>query len=198
MTIFRRGVPFVELRPDGTLDAGLHFVSFQASMEQFLTISGEWMFNDDFPEPATGFDALFARGFAAVTHTGFFFVPAPAEFVGASFLVAQPAEDRCLGRVAVRKKLVDSAGGPIKGERGGFRFQLLDAAGNPIGEPFATDSTGRALSPAVPVGDTYTVREVAARPGFDLAPEQTVILERRRIQIEVINKAPGPNPGYGR
>ena len=30
--IFRRGVPFVELTVDGTLEGGLLFVSFQASM----------------------------------------------------------------------------------------------------------------------------------------------------------------------
>lgn len=196
--IFRRGVPFIELRPDGVLDAGLQFVSFQASMEQFLTLSDEWMSNTDFPEPGTGVDALFARGFATVTHTGFFFVPAPAEFIGSQFLVAHPVEDRCLGRIAIRKKLVDSSGSPIRGERGGFSFQLLDQAGSPVGEPFTTDSTGRALSPAAPVGDTYTVREVTTRPGFDPAPDQAVVLDRRRIQIEVINKATVPNPGYGR
>lgn len=196
--IFRRGVPFIELRPDGTLDAGLQFVSFQASMEQFLTLSDEWMSNPDFPEPGTGGDALFARGFATVTHTGFFFVPAPAEFIGAQFLAAQPVEDRCLGRIAVRKKLVDASGSPIRSERGGFGFQLLDQAGTQIGETFMTDSTGRALSPAAPVGDTYTVREVTTRPGFDPAPDQPVALDRRRIQIEVINKATVPDPGYGR
>lgn len=196
--IFRRGVPFIELRPDGILDAGLQFVSFQASMEQFLTLSDEWMFNTDFPEPGTGGDALFARGFAAVTHTGFFFVSAPAEFIGAQFIAAQPGEDRCLGHIAVRKKLVDSSGSPIRGERGGFGFQLFDQAGSPIGDPFLTDSTGRALSPAAAVGDTYTVREVNTRAGFEPAPDQTVELDRRRIQIEVINKATVPNPGYGR
>lgn len=196
--IFRRGVPFIELRPDGILDAGLQFVSFQASMEQFLTLSDEWMSNTEFPEPGTGADALFARGFATLTNTGFFFVPAPAEFIGSQFLVAQPAEDRCLGRIAIRKKLVDSSGSPIRGERGGFGFQLLDQAGSPVGEPFATDSTGRALSPSAPVGDTYIVRELTTRPGFDPAPDQAVSMDRRRIQIEVINTATVPNPGYGR
>lgn len=198
VNIFRRGVPFIELQPDGVLDAGLQFVSFQASMEQFVTISDEWMSNTDFPEPGTGADALFARGFATVTHTGFFFVPAPAEFIGAQFLVTQAVEDRCLGHIAIRKKLVDASGNPIRGERGGFGFQLVDAAGNPVGEPFTTDSTGRALSPAAPVGDTYTVREVTTRPGFDPMPDQAVTLDRRRIQIEIVNTATVPNPGYGR
>lgn len=194
--IFRRGLPFVELRPEGTIEAGLLFVSFQASMDQFLTLSDEWMGNIDFPSTGTGADALFAQDFATVSHTGYFFVPAPAEFLGANFLAGIQVEDQCLGRVAIRKKLVDSSNNPIRAERGGFTFRLFDAAGSTVGDSFTTDSTGRALSPAVPVGAAYTLREVVVRSGFETAPDQEVQLDRRRIQIDVVNKATEQNPGY--
>jgi hypothetical protein len=35
------------------------------------------------------------------------------------------------------------------------------------------------------------------RAGFDIAPDQEVQLTRRRIRIEVVNKATVANPGYG-
>ena len=54
------------------------------------------MGNAEFPTAGTGVDALFAGAFAMVTHTGFFFVPAPAEYVGAQFFTAETVEDRCL------------------------------------------------------------------------------------------------------
>lgn len=74
--IFRRGLPFTELTADGHCEAGLLFVSFQASMDQFHTISDEWMGNADFPDPNTKTDALFRDGHATVTAIGSFFVPA--------------------------------------------------------------------------------------------------------------------------
>lgn len=198
--IFRRGVPYVELGGDGTLDAGLLFVSFQASMTQFLTVLKEWMFNTDFPTNGTGIDVLFARNLAKVLHTGFFFVPRPSEFLGSDFLVQIAHDDRCKGRVAVRKVLTDSNGTPIHAERGGFSFQLLTADGTtPVNDPFATDSTGRAVSPAVPIGEPYILREVGVRPGFDPAPDVTITLDTRHLSVEVVNKTTpaNPNPGYG-
>jgi Dyp-type peroxidase family len=196
--IFRRGVPFTEFLPDGQIVAGLQFVSFQASLDQFTTISEEWIGNPDFPFTGTGRDPLFDRGFASITHTGFFFVPPQAEFLCAGFLHPKIEEDRCLGHLAVRKRLIDGSGNPLRAERGGFGFQLFDAlTGTPIGDAFTTDSTGRALSPAVPTGVNYIVREVAPRPGFNPAPEQSVVLVGRRLQIEFVNQAIVPNPGYG-
>jgi Dyp-type peroxidase family len=196
--IFRRGVPFLDLRPDGSAEGGLLFVSFQASMSQFDTIFGEWMINPEFPAPGTGRDALLERGHIQIANVGYFFVPAPAEYIGARFLSPAPGpDDRCLGRVAVRKRLVDASDSPIRAERGGFGFQLFGDDGSTIGEPFLTDSTGRALSPAVPVGDTYTLREVVTPAGFDTAPDQLIELNHRRLRVDVVNKATAVNPGYG-
>lgn len=195
--IFRRGVPFTELTSTGTIDAGLLFVSFQASLEQFTTVLDEWMRSPDFPRTGTGPDALLARGLISITHTGFYFVPAPAEFIGAQFFTDSNADDRCRGRIVVRKKLVDPSGNPVRGERGGFIFQLLDSAGTPTGATFITDSTGRAVSPPVPSGETYTLREVAVNGPFTAAPDMSVTLAGRRLQVDVVNMATVPNPGYG-
>jgi Dyp-type peroxidase family len=196
--IFRRGVPFIDLTATGGVEAGLQFVSFQASMDQFLTVADEWIENVDFPDAGTGRDALFGRGFATVTNFGLFFVPAPAEFLGAQFLRGDVANDRCLGRVAIRKRLQDASGNPIRGELGGFAFQLFDAAGVAVAEPFVTDSTGRAVSAAVAMDAAYVVREVASRPGFDATPEQTVTLDKKRVRLDFVNRASAatPNPGY--
>lgn len=196
--IFRRGVPFTELAADGTLHAGLLFVSFQASLEQFTTVLDEWIRNPDFPANGTGPDALLTSGLTTITHTSFYFVPAPAEFIGAQFFTEASEDEKCHGHVVVRKKLVDPAGSPVQGERGGFVFQLIDASGTPLGEPFITDSTGRAVSPPVPSGETYILREVAVNGPFEPAPDMSVTLTGRRIQVEVVNKATVTNPGYGR
>lgn len=196
--IFRRGIPFTELTANGTVDAGLLFVSFQASLEQFTTVLDEWMRNPDFPATGTGPDALLARGLITITHTGFYFVPAPADFIGAQFFTEASADDRCRGRVVVRKKLVDPAGNPVRGERGGFVFQLMDAAGTAVGATFITDSTGRAVSPSVPSGEIYTLREVAVNGPFTVAADVQVSLSGRRAQVEVVNTATVTNPGYGR
>lgn len=196
--IFRRGVPYTELTSAGTIDAGLLFVSFQASLEQFTTVLDEWMRNPDFPTTGTGPDALIARGLISITHTGFYFVPAPAEFIGAQFFTDTNSDDRCRGRIVVRKKLLDPSGNPVRGERGGFIFQLIDAAGTPTGATFITDSTGRAVSPPVPSGETYTLREVAVNGPFTTAPDTQVTLTGRRAQVQVVNIATVTDPGYGR
>lgn len=137
-------------------------------------------------------------GLIIITHTGFYFVPAAAEFIGAQFFTETNADDRCRGRVVVRKKLVDPAGNPVRGERGGFIFQLNDAAGTPIGESFTTDSTGRAVSPPVPSGETYTLHEVAVNGPFTAGADVQVNLAGHRVQIDVVNTATVTNPGYGR
>lgn len=197
--IFRRGLPFTEFTPDGHCEAGLLFVSFQADMDQFRTIADEWMGNADFPDAGTNTDSLFRDGHATVTTIGAFFVPANhSNYPGEEFFHPVDEDDRCLGYISVRKTLQDSNGSPIHGERGGFTFQLLGPDSQPVGESFTTDSAGRAVSPAVPRGVTYTIREVQARPGFETALDQEVPLEHRRASVSVINKlAPAnPNPGY--
>ena len=198
MSIFRRGVPFIDFRADGSVEAGLHFVSFQGSIDQFTTMFDEWIGNAEFPAAGTGKDQLFEQGFAKVTHAGFFFVPAPSEFLCSDFLKPKVEDDRCTGHVAIRKLLFDGAGNPIRAERGGFEFQLIDTStGLPVGEVFTTDSSGRALSGPVPLGQTYTLHEVVVRSGFTTAVDQTITLDRRRMLVEVRNVAVAANPGYG-
>ena len=197
--IFRRGLPFSELTPAGQCETGLLFVSFQGSMQQFRTISDEWMGNGDFPDPSTNTDALFRDGHATITTIGCFFVPAfQSDFPGAHFFHPIADDDRCLGHVVIRKTLQDAQGVAIHGERGGFTFQLIGADAQPVGEPFTTNSAGRAISPSVPRDATYTLHETTIRNGFDTAPDQSVLIDHRGIIVDVVNKLKpqNPNPGY--
>lgn len=198
--IFRRGIPFTDLRDDGTIEAGLHFVSYQASMEQFRTMLGEWMFHPDFPTAGTGVDELFARLLAVIQRHAVYFVPAPSEFIGSQFFTEITSDDRCQGRVVVSKSIVDSAGGAVHAELGGFTFQLFDEAGaTSVGEEFVTDSTGRAVSPAVPIDATYILRETNVADTFEPPGDETITLDRKRVHVRVVNKVKPdvPNPGYG-
>lgn len=198
--VFRRGIPFVDLHEDGTVEAGLHFVSYQASMEQFRTMLNEWMFQPDFPTEGTGNDALFERALAIIMRHAVYFVPAPSEFIGSEFFTAKVDDDRCRGRVVVKKSIVNSAGETVHAELGGFTFQLFDETGaTPIGEEFTTDSTGRAVSPPVPLEVTYVMRETNLQETFEPFSEQPIVLDRKRILIPVINrvKPDQPNPGWG-
>jgi deferrochelatase/peroxidase EfeB len=88
--IFRRGVPYYTLGPDGSPDAGLHFVSFQATLAQFETVLSTWMLNPDFPAPGAGVDALFRDGHGQVLHGGMFFVPPYSDRFLAAAVFARP------------------------------------------------------------------------------------------------------------
>ena len=72
-TIFRRGVPFLTLNPDGSVDAGLQFVSFQRSLDDFAVIFARWMTNANFPAPGSGPDGLLSSGVISIERAGFFF-----------------------------------------------------------------------------------------------------------------------------
>lgn len=195
--IFRRGIPFSDLSDDGRHEHGLLFASFQASVEQFTTIWSEWMLNLDFPRQGVGKDSLVERGLIEPTSHGVFFVPPQDEYIGAPFFEPATGSDQCPGRIVVRKRLENPDGQPTQGERGGFVFQLFDNAGDPVGASFASDSTGRAVSPPVPVGESYVLRELEVNGPFEPAADRPVILDRRRLVIEVVNRATRPNPGYG-
>lgn len=69
---------------DGRLVEGLHFVSFQSDIANFLTILQRWMLNAAFPAAGTGVDALFdARKLASFVKGGLYF--------------AVPQDERCVG-----------------------------------------------------------------------------------------------------
>jgi Dyp-type peroxidase family len=206
--IFRRGLPFVETTSDGKVQIGLNFCSFQASLSQFDVVFGDWAMNTQFPpQPgggAPGVDALLdpGRGLTTILAHGYYFVP-PADpkrrFIGATLFDAPPTHRPAkTGHFAVIKRVSAQADPNARFERRGFTFQVLDAAGQPVGDPFTTDSTGRAISPELEVGQAYTVREVATPqiPNLQAAPDQAFTLERPNQVVQIQNTVTQPG-GYG-
>lgn len=162
--IFRRGLPFLEVR-DGQVVQGLQFASFQASLDQFDAVFNRWMLNPSFPRPGTGVDALLGRGLITIEKWGFYFVPPETDGPIGSGMFAAAKETRKpeTGRVAVRKELVDANGSRDNGDLGGFTFQIADLQGNPVGQPFTSNSHGHALSGEIPLGD-YQLTELPPQP----------------------------------
>jgi len=113
--IFRRGMPYAEAA-GGQAAAGLHFVSFQASLDQLRTVLNRWMLNPDFPTPGCGAAPLLRRGLIRIERHGFFLVPPDTdEPLGATIFAAakdKPKPPRT-GRIAVRKRVVDAAGAEL-------------------------------------------------------------------------------------
>ena len=193
--IFRRGVPYEGMNPDGTQNAGLQFVSYQRSLDEFAAIFGRWMTNPSFPEAGAGNDALLATGVITILKAGFFFSPPhDPRYIGAPIFDPPPPDPCTIGRVVVQKELLGENGQPVLSELGGISFQLLQD-GQPVGEPFRTDSTGRAVSPPVPRG-ALVVHEVSPPQGFQQAPDTEVNLTKAREPVHVANHVtPGPGPG---
>ncbi len=189
-SIFRRGVPYLTLKPDGTIDAGLQFVSFQRSLDYFDVILNRWIFNPAFPDAGSGPDRLFAEQHATIEKFAFFFVPAHhhTEFLGQRmFAPARPLARRPrTGRVAIRKHALDANNQPALVELGGITFQLFLQDGSPASEPFTTDSAGHALSPEVPTGEPLTLRETPPA-GFAAVADQTLTLEAARVVVHIDN-----------
>ena len=158
IAIFRRGLPFCETSPDGTLTAGLQFVSFQASLDQFDVVFNRWMLNQNFPIPNAGPDALTTQNLITIDKHGFFFVPAETDHSIATTLFrtrGKPTKTRT-GRIAVRKHLTDApTGAENLLDLHGFRFQLTGPDGTTVGDSFSTDAAGHALSEEVPAGNTW-------------------------------------------
>lgn len=195
--IFRRGVPYTELRADGTLDAGLQFVSFQCSLANFNVILNRWMLNPDFPGQGTGQDALFARGLVSVEKAAFYFIP-PADdrFLGAGFF-DPPAPDPCLvGKLIIQKQVVDQNGQPVVVDLGGFQFQIVDGNGQVVGAPNQTDSAGHAISPELERGQTYTLQEINVPAGFQAPDIPAIQVNAHRQTVSVLNQVQGAAPPY--
>jgi hypothetical protein len=194
--IFRRGVPFLTMNPDGSIDAGLQFVSFQRSLEDFAVIFARWMTNANFPQPGAGPDALLAQNLITIEKGGFFFVlPHDDRFIGAPIFDPPPPDPCTTGHVVVQKQLVDANGQPVLAELGGIAFQVLEN-GQPVGGQFLTDSSGRAASPSVPRNTPLVVHEVAPPTGFQQAADMPVTLTGARELVRVVNHVtPGPGPG---
>ena len=193
--IFRRGVPYETLNPDGTQKAGLQFVSYQRSLDEFAAIFGRWMTNPNFPEPGAGTDALLASGVITIEKAGFFFSPpSDPRFIGAPIFDPPPPDPCAIGRIVVQKELLGETGQPVLSELGGISFQLMQG-GQPVGGEFRTDSTGRAISQPVPRGQVV-IHEVSAPQGFQQPSDTEVTLTKARELVKIANHVtPGPGPG---
>jgi len=200
--ILRRGVPYFTLGAAGAPDAGLQFVSFQASLDALDVILNRWMRNPDFPARGTGADRLFVENLVSVQKAGFYFVPPhDNRFIAAGLFDPQRPDPRPRrhGRILVRKRLLDPNGAPVLADLGGAGFQVLEqATANPVGEVFFTDPRGHASSPEVPVRTPLLLREVQPLPNVQPPADIPVTVERRRELVAVENRTsePGPVP-YG-
>ncbi len=194
--IFRRGVPFLTLNADGSVDAGLQFVSFQGTLADFAVLFTRWMTNLNFPAPGTGTDALLAQNLITIEKGGFFFLPPHDDrFIGAPIFDPPPPDPCATGHIVVQKQLLDANGQPVLAELGGIAFQVLES-GQPLGGQFTTDSSGRAVSPPVPRGTPLVVREVAPPTGFAPVADTNVTLSGSRQLVTMVNQiTPGPGPG---
>jgi Dyp-type peroxidase family len=201
--ILRRGVPYFTLAADGSPDAGLQFVSFQASLDAFDVILNRWMLNPDFPAQGSQADRIFTEGIVTVQKAGFYFAPPQDDRFIAASLFDPPKPDprpRRTGRILIRKRLVDPNGAPVLADLSGAGFQVFDqGSGNPIGDVFLSDPRGHATSPDVPVRVPLSVREVGPLPNTQPPEPINVTVEHRREVLHVDNRTatPGPVP-YGR
>lgn len=198
--IFRRGMPYAEAA-GGQVAAGLHFVSFQASLDQLRTVFNRWMANADFPTPGCGPDALLARGLIRIERHGFFFVPPDTdEPIGTGMFAPAKNKPKApkTGRVAVRKRVVDAAGNEVDVDLAGFGFTVVDAAtGQAVAEPFATNSHGHATSPDLPTGVPLRLDETAVPAGSSPAAPVPFVLDAARLVLRVDNQVV-PGAVYGR
>jgi Dyp-type peroxidase family len=194
--IFRRGIPYLELNGDGSVNAGLQFISYQRSLEEFSVIFGRWIENANFPEPDAGTDALLSV--ITIEKTGFFFsVPNDQRFIGAPIFDPPPPDPCSIGIIVVQKQLLDANNQPILSELGGISFQVLQT-GQPVGPQFTTDSTGRAISPPVPRNQALVVREVSPPQGFQQASDTEITITAASTLLTVVDHATpeGPGPIY--
>ncbi len=196
--IFRRGVPFLTLREDCSVEAGLQFVSFQRSLSAFAVIFERWMTNTNFPTENAGEDSLLAERLITLEKAGFFFAPPHDErFIGAPIFDPPPGDPCTIGHIVVQKQLIGRNGQPILSELGGISFEVR-REGAAVGEQFSTDSTGRAVSPPLPRGVPLVVHEISPPTGFQQAEDVPVTLTTARELAPVVNhQSPeGPPPIY--
>lgn len=204
--IFRRGVPYLDLHPDGGYETGLQFVSFQRSLDYLDTILNRWMLNDAFPTAGAGADRLFGpspdgQPLVTIHKAGLYAVPPKGrEFIGDGLFAAAPSQGkpRGPGRIALRKSAVDPSGNEIKAELGGAGFQVFRVDTNePVTELFVTDSAGHATSlETIPLGVEVVVREVQPLPNTELVEEPRLTLTRRQELVRVVNRATQAMTGY--
>ena len=195
--IFRRGLPFQDFDANGCLVAGLQFVSFQASLDQFDVVFNRWMLNPNFPANGAGQDALIAQGLISIEKHGFFFVPGETDRSITTTLFKQrgkPTKTKT-GRIAVRKRLNDATGGPSLLDLHGFGFQITKLDGTPVGGVFESDAAGYALSDEIDIGE-YLITELPPRAPLTAAAPVPVTLHSARAVKDVVNTVPAGTIGY--
>lgn len=197
--ILRRGTPYIESDAGNLLREGLHFVSYQGDVSDFLTILQRWMLNPSFPTASTGADALFdSRQLATFLKGGIYFaVPDGGQFIGAGMCDTPTAHT---GVLHLRLTVVDAAGVPdltSSLEGATFQITLPDGAVQP---PVTTNASGRATVPGLPTGVELSVTQTVPASGSGLQPPSTqpVTLERcEPATLRFVNTRTGPVGGYG-
>ena len=194
--ILRRGTPFIECS-GGALIEGLQFVSYQASIDDFLTIFQRWMLNVDFPTAGAQLDSLFDPNNGLVTPLKgslYFAVPHDDRFIGAGLFDPTGVSD-----LVIRLTMFDSNGQPdLSASLEGATFQIVDATG--FSTTVTTDAAGRALAQGVPTGVALTVTETAAPANAQVSPgpsPQTITLDGcGPKELTFGNTHPSGTPGY--
>jgi Dyp-type peroxidase family len=197
--IFRRGLPFLEVA-DGRVRVGLNFASFQSSLDRFDTVLNDWMLSPNFPADGSGPDALFdpSRGLTTLERIGLYFVPPHDDRHLAATLFDAVTRREREGRLVVRKRVIDSTDPRRRFERGGFTFQLLDSAGQQVGEVFTTSSSGRAVfGGRLTIGSSYTLEELNSPVANVSLVRVDFQMERANQQVRVVNIVSQPNTPYG-
>lgn len=205
--IFRRGLPYMETTPDGSLEVGLQFCSFQATLDQFDVVFSDWCLESNFPVEGAGRDALLNpdRELAQVLRVGFYFVPPHHDrgLAAAVFALDTPSRRPTKGRLVVHKRVRDQSDPNRRFERRGFVFQLRHQAtdgtvGEAIGAPFITDSTGRAVFDGeLTIGETYELHETHSPvPNVALAVH-TFAMDKPNVRLPIENVVTVPNTPYG-
>jgi hypothetical protein len=99
----------------------------------------------------------------------------------------------------VHKRITDPADPSRRFERSGFRFQILDAQGQPIaGTEFTTDSTGRGICPlGLPLDQQYTLQELHSPVANVQLMTQPFTMSNPVEVLHVTNQVTQPNTPYG-
>ncbi len=185
---------------DGRVRVGLNFASFQPTLDQFDTVLNDWMLSPNFPSDGAGPDALFdpSLGLTTIERIGLYFVP-PYDARGLAATVFDTARRLAReGRLVVRKRVTDPSDPSRRFERGGFTFRVLDSAGQQVGEPFSSSSSGRAVFGGVlTVGATYVLEELSSPVANVALVTQEFQMTRPNEQVRVDNEVSQPNTPYG-
>lgn len=193
--IFRRGTPFIEA-DNGVLAEGLQFVSYQASVDDFLTILQRWMLNAGFPTSDAGVDSLLdpAKGLTSILKGGLYFaVPHDPRFIGAGLF-----DSADHGTIAVRLVVTtDGASDPNASLEGAI---ITVANNGAVIATATTDAAGHATFHHLPEGVVLTVTETSP-PARAQIPDgqgaQTVTLHHcGTIVVTFTNTRPTGGGGY--